>query len=137
MDFWIQLQELPRDGQLKGDARGEIAIPEGGRWTADIRDAYADRIIARLAVQIPNLRQSIIGRHVIGPADLAAMNINLVDGDPYAGACDLDQFMAWRPAQSGKAHRTAIKGLYHIGASTHPGPGLGGMSGYIVAGMLS
>jgi len=26
-----------------------------------------------------------------------------------------------------------VKRLYHIGASTHPGPGLGGMSGFMVA----
>jgi phytoene dehydrogenase-like protein len=30
-------------------------------------------------------------------------------------------------------HRTPIARLYHIGASTHPGPGLGGGSGYLVA----
>ena len=26
-----------------------------------------------------------------------------------------------------------IRDRYHIGASTHPGPGLGGVSGYMVA----
>jgi phytoene dehydrogenase-like protein len=26
-----------------------------------------------------------------------------------------------------------VERLYHIGASTHPGPGLGGGSGYLVA----
>jgi phytoene dehydrogenase-like protein len=26
-----------------------------------------------------------------------------------------------------------MPGLYHIGASTHPGPGLGGGSGYLLA----
>jgi len=30
-------------------------------------------------------------------------------------------------------HETPIKKLYHIGASTHPGPGLGGGSGFMVA----
>jgi len=30
-------------------------------------------------------------------------------------------------------HRTVVPGLWHIGASTHPGPGLGGGSGYLVA----
>ena len=29
--------------------------------------------------------------------------------------------------------RTAVEGLWHVGASTHPGPGLGAGSGYLVA----
>jgi phytoene dehydrogenase-like protein len=33
-------------------------------------------------------------------------------------------------------HRTAIDDLWHIGASTHPGPGLGAGSGYLVAKQL-
>jgi phytoene dehydrogenase-like protein len=30
-------------------------------------------------------------------------------------------------------HDTEVKGLYHIGASTHPGAGLGGGSGFLLA----
>jgi len=131
--FWIQLQELPRNGALKGDAAGEIEVAPDGRWTPDIREAYADRIVARLCAQIPNLNASIIGRHVISPADLEALNINLVGGDPYSGACSLDQYLLWRPSPQGGNHDTSVKALYHIGASTHPGPGLGGMSGYMAA----
>ena len=33
----------------------------------------------------------------------------------------------------GPGHETAVAGLWHIGASTHPGPGLGAGSGYLVA----
>jgi phytoene dehydrogenase-like protein len=29
-------------------------------------------------------------------------------------------------------HTTHVRGLYHIGAASHPGPGLGGGSGYLV-----
>jgi len=131
--LWIQLQELPRDGQLRGDAAGRIEVPADGRWTPQVRDAYADRIIDRLCHHIPNLRQAIIGHHVIGPGDLPGLNINLVDGDPYSGSCALDQFMLWRPAGSMGGQATPVKRLWHIGASTHPGPGLGGMSGYLAS----
>jgi len=34
-------------------------------------------------------------------------------------------------------HRTPVKNLWHIGASTHPGPGLGGGSGFLVAKRLA
>ncbi len=130
------MQELPRDGEIKGDASGEIATPPDGHWTETVREAYADRIVDRLCALIPNLRRSIIARKTISPADLALLNVNLVGGDPYSGACSIDQFMLWRPAPTGRSHETPVKGLYHIGASTHPGPGLGGVSGALVAGAL-
>lgn len=129
--LWIQLQELPR--VIKGDAAGEIATPADGRWNETVREAYADRIVERLERHIPGLKDNIISRVVLSPADLEAININLVGGDPYGGACSLDQFFLWRPLRAVKNHDTPLKKLYHIGASTHPGPGLGGGSGYLVA----
>jgi len=129
--LWIQMQELPR--HILGDAAGTIPIPVDGSWTEDVREAYADRIVERIAEHIPNLKASIIARTVLSPADLEAININLVGGDPYGGDCGLDQFFLWRPLRALKNHQTPLKNLYHIGASTHPGPGLGGGSGYLVA----
>ena len=133
--LWLQLQELPRI--LKGDQRGEIAIPADGQWNETVRELYADRIVERLAEQVPNLERSIVGRRVFSPADLETMNVNLVGGDPYSGECSIDQFMFWRPLRATRGHRTPVRNLYHIGASTHPGPGLGGVSGYLVARALS
>ncbi len=129
--LWIQLQELPR--HIKGDAAGEIDVPADGSWTQEVREAYADRIIDRIAQHIPNLQQNIIARTVLSPSDLETININLVGGDPYGGDCSLDQYFLWRPLRALKNHQTPLKNLYHIGASTHPGPGLGGGSGYLVA----
>ncbi|OZI56640.1 phytoene desaturase family protein [Bordetella genomosp. 4] len=132
--LWVQLPECPR--HPVADALGALAIPEPGNWTAGLRDAYADRIIDTLAQHIPNLRRSILGRAVLSPADLAAMNINLVGGDPYGGDCGLDQSFFWRPSRINRNHSTPVRGLWHIGASTHPGPGLGGTSGFHVASAL-
>lgn len=129
--LWLQLQELP--WHVKGDAAGEIPVPQDGLWTDALKNAYADRIVARLAGHVPGLQGLILKRTVLSPRDLQAHNINLVNGDPYSGACTVDQFMAWRPSSAVRGHRTPVKNLYHIGASTHPGPGLGGTSGYIVS----
>ena len=129
--IWIQLQELPR--VIRGDAAGEIAAPADGAWTAEVAQAYAQRVLKRLARHITNLDQVLIKSAVLSPADLERYNINLVGGDPYSGACSLNQFHAWRPFPGGRNHRTVVDGLYHIGASTHPGPGLGGLSGYLAA----
>jgi phytoene dehydrogenase-like protein len=129
--LWLQLPECPR--HIKGDAAGEIAPPADGRWTEAIRKAYADRVEARLAHHIDGFKDTVIARRAYSPADLEAMNVNLVGGDPYGGFCGLDQFFLWRPFKGSVNHRTPVEGLYHIGASTHPGPGLGGGSGFLLA----
>ena len=82
-------------------------------------------------------RESVLARRVYSPADLEAMNINLVGGDPYGGFCGLDQFFVWRPFKTSLNHRTHVAKLYHIGASTHPGPGLGAGSGFLLAQSLA
>ena len=128
---WIQLQELPA-GPVRGDAAGEIDVRDG-TWTDDLREAYADRIVARLGDSIENLGSATLARKVLSPADLETLNCNLVAGDIYAGSCALDQNLVWRPLASAPGHRTTVEDLWHVGASTHPGPGLGAGSGYLVA----
>jgi len=128
---WIQLQELPA-GPVRGDAAGEIDVRDG-TWTDELREAYADRIVARLGDSIENLGSATLARKVLSPADLEALNSNLVAGDIYAGSCALDQNLVWRPFASAPGHRTTVDDLWHVGASTHPGPGLGAGSGYLVA----
>jgi phytoene dehydrogenase-like protein len=128
--LWIQLQELP--WQVKGDAAGELDVGDG-TWTESLRERYADRIQQRIAQHIPNLESALRKRVVLSPADLQAANINLERGDPYSGSLALDQNFLWRPFAQQPGHRTPVRGLFHIGASTWPGPGLGGGSGTLVA----
>jgi len=92
--------------------------------------------VHRLGAQIPNLASTTIKRVVLSPADLEALNCNLVGGDIYSGSCALDQNLLWRPTGQLPGHATPLEGLWHIGASTHPGPGLGAGSGYLVAKQL-
>jgi phytoene dehydrogenase-like protein len=90
-------------------------------------------VTSRLAESIENLGSATLKRVVLAPPELEALNGNLVGGDIYGGSCALDQNLLWRPLASAPGHGTEVDGLYHIGASTHPGPGLGGGSGYLVA----
>jgi phytoene dehydrogenase-like protein len=131
---WIQLQELPQ--RPAGDAAGELDTGDG-TWTEELREAYADRIVTRLGRHIVNLESASLGRVVLSPADIAALNVNLEHGDIYAGSCALDQNLLWRPLPQSPGHETPVDRLYHIGASTHPGPGLGAGSGYLVAKKLT
>lgn len=127
--FWVQLQELP--SHPVGDAAD--AIPVEGSWTDDVRERYADRITARIAHHLPGFEGLVRKRVALSPADLEALDVNLMGGDPYSGDAGLDQEFLFRPFSGTKGHRTVIPRLYHIGASTHPGPGLHGTSGYLAA----
>ena len=136
--LWIQMQELP--ARLKGDALGKIPVPADGRWTDAVREAMADRVQARLEQVMPGLSGLVVGRRAYSPADLEALNCNLVGGDPYSGICSPDQFFWLRPfagSHGARTHATPVRNVYQIGASTHPGPGLGAGSGTLVAQRLS
>ncbi|MBI1217953.1 MAG: NAD(P)-binding protein [Rhodobacteraceae bacterium] len=124
--LWLQIPDAPR--VIKGDAAGEIATTPD--WTETTREAFADRIEDILSRHIRDFERIKLARRAISPADLQAMNINLVGGDPYGGACSIDQFFLWRPFA---AAVDTVANLHQIGASVHPGPGLGGGSGYLLA----
>lgn len=127
--LWLQIPDAPR--HIKGDAAGEIDTDPS--WTDAMREAYADRIEAILARHIKDFDRIKLARRAYSPADLEAMNMNLVGGDPYGGQCSIDQFFVFRPFANSRNTATGLKNLYHIGASTHPGPGLGGGSGFNTA----
>ena len=127
--LWIQVPDAPR--RIKGDAAG--AIQTGENWTPAIREAFADRIEAILVKHIHDFDRIKLARRALSPADLESLNMNLIGGDPYGGACAIDQFFAWRPNAATRKICSAIRNLHHIGASVHPGPGLAGGSGYLLA----
>ncbi|MCC0080083.1 MAG: NAD(P)/FAD-dependent oxidoreductase [Rhodobacter sp.] len=126
--LWLQIPDAPR--VIKGDAAGQIG---GRQWDAPTREAFADRIEAILARHIKDFAGIRLARRAYSPADLEAMNMNLVGGDPYGGHCGIDQFFIWRPFKHSTNGLGPVRGLIHIGAATHPGPGLGGGSGFNAA----
>jgi len=127
--LWLQLQEVPY--APVGDSAG--ILNTGNGWDAELKKGYVDRVLKRIGEFAPSLESSILAVDILSPADLEAENPNAVHGDPYAGSAELDQNLLWRPVPSASRHRTAVGNLWHIGAATHPGPGLGGGSGHLVA----
>lgn len=127
--LWLQVPDAPR--VLKGDAAGEIETE--AHWSETVREAFADRLEDILRQHVSNFNRIKLARRAYSPADLNELNINLVGGDPYGGACSIDQFFIWRPFSHSINSATTIRNLHMIGASTHPGPGLGGGSGYNLA----
>ncbi|MEO6825715.1 MAG: NAD(P)/FAD-dependent oxidoreductase [Microbacteriaceae bacterium] len=127
--LWLQLQEVPY--APVGDSAGILDTGDG--WDAELKKRYVDRVLKRVGEFAPSLESSIVAIDAISPTELEAENSNAVHGDPYAGSAELDQNLLWRPIPSAAGHKTAVGNLWHIGASTHPGPGLGGGSGHLVA----
>ena len=99
-------------------------VPNGS--ALDHTDAI-ERQIIRFA---PSFRDVVLARTVSPPAALEAWNPNLVGGDLAAGAMTPLQLL-FRPTPS--LYRTPRKGLYLCGASTPPGGGVHGMSGFHAA----
>jgi phytoene dehydrogenase-like protein len=129
--LWIQVRVLP--AKIEGDAAGTIAP---GDWD-DVKENYADRVIAIVERYAPGVSAKILGRAIFSPKDLERENPNLIGGDSLAGSHHLDQFFLFRPIAGWSRYRTPVKGLYLVGAATWPGAGVGAGSGFLLGKMLA
>lgn len=98
-----------------------------GDWITR-RDEFADVVVDRLSTYAPNIRDLIITRQIITPADLEN-TYGLSGGHIHHGEQTLDQFFTFRPLIGWAQYRTPIQRLYLCGAGTHPGGGLTGIPG--------
>ncbi len=93
-------------------------------------------MLERLENQIerfaPGFLDCVLARRVFRPADLEAMDANLIGGDIGGGAANLMQFL-FRPTV--RQYATSAKDIYLCSASTPPGGGVHGMCGYNAAKM--
>jgi phytoene dehydrogenase-like protein len=99
-------------------------VPNGS--TTDRLEAIEGQI-ERFA---PGFRDCVLARVISPPAALERWNPNLAGGDLSAGAMNFRQLL-FRP--TGSLYRTPLAGLYFCGASTPPGGGVHGMSGFHAA----
>ena len=119
--------------RIRGDAAGEIAATH---WD-DAKEAFADRVVAKVEDYAPGFTERILGRCVLSPLDLERHNPNLVGGDMTCGSMQPMQNFFMRPFPGWARYRTPIKGLYLCGAATWPGAGTGAASGRLLGKMLT
>jgi phytoene dehydrogenase-like protein len=105
-----------------------------GSW-AQYRQTFADRIEERIERLAPGFRSLIRGRAGHSPADLEAMDENLVGGDLGGGSAAFTQQLFLRPAFPYFRYRTPVKDVYLASASAHPGAGVHGACGLNAARM--
>jgi phytoene dehydrogenase-like protein len=113
-------------------AYSHVPSSVAGGWEGP-REAFADRIEARIEGLAPGFRGLIRGRAIHSPADLEAMDENLVGGDLGGGSACLTQQLFFRPIFPYFRYRTPVRGLYLASASAHPGAGVHGACGYNAA----
>ncbi|MDK3017274.1 phytoene desaturase family protein [Pseudodonghicola flavimaris] len=129
--LWMQVRMAP--GEIRGDAKGEITATD---W-AEAADPFAERAFDILDRYAPGIRDRIIARRIVSPADLEADNPNLVGGDQVCGSHHLSQHFMFRPARGFADGSTPIRGLYHTGAAVWPGASTGVGPGYQLGQMLA
>jgi phytoene dehydrogenase-like protein len=115
---------VPRD--VRGDA-GPHGIT--GAWTTAEKDAMADRIEQTIETRAPGFCSLIRARHVSSPADLEAMDANLVGGAIGGGTAQIHQQLVFRPVLGWGRAETPLAGLFLASASAHPGGGVHGACG--------
>jgi phytoene desaturase len=106
-------------------------LAAGKQWD-DVREEVADSILEVLYRYAPNMRGNIIDRFIQTPLDLER-RIGLPRGNVMHVEMSFDQMFFFRPLPELASYRTPIRGLYLTGASTHPGGGVFGASGYNTA----
>jgi phytoene desaturase len=106
-------------------------LADGACWDG-IREQVADTILEVLYRYAPNMRGKIIDRFIQTPLDLER-RLGLPRGNVMHVEMSFDQMFFFRPLPELASYRTPIHGLYLTGASTHPGGGVFGASGYNTA----
>src|SRR5437870_5164572 len=92
----------------------------------------SDRIIDQIERFAPGLRDRILGRHAMGPAQLESYNANYVGGDINGGRQDLGQLFT-RPTLRLDPYSTPDPAIFICSSSTPPGGGVHGMCGHLAA----
>ncbi len=104
---------------------------EGG-WTAEARERLSDAVIAVLERHAPDVRQRIVAREILTPADLET-HFALTGGQLHHGELALDQLLVMRPSPSAARYKTVVPGLFLGGSGSHPGGGVRPTAGVLAA----
>jgi len=95
---------------------------EGG-WNDAQRDALGDAAISELERYCPGVRDKIVAREVLTPADLER-RYRLTGGHIHHGEHALDQLLFMRPTVDCAEYTTPVRGLFLGGSGSHPGGGV-------------
>ncbi|MEN0129611.1 MAG: NAD(P)/FAD-dependent oxidoreductase [Brevundimonas sp.] len=101
-------------------------VPSGS--DVDVTEA----VTAHIERYAPGFRDVVVASRCIPAAHMSDHNENYVGGDISAGSVDIRQMFA-RPTASFEPYAAGRDGVYLCSASTPPGPGVHGLSGWYAA----
>ncbi len=103
-----------------------------GGWDSQASDSLCERVIDTIARYAPRLREHIIHRELLTPADLER-TYRVTGGHWHHTELAMDQLLMMRPTYEAAQYTTPIPGLYLCGAGCHPGGGIMGGPGHNAA----
>ncbi|MCC5790034.1 MAG: NAD(P)/FAD-dependent oxidoreductase [Opitutales bacterium] len=106
-------------------------LSNGENWD-DIREREADKLIAAVEEYAPGTAEAITDRYIQTPVDIERLHA-MPKGNVMHLEMSLDQMFLFRPTPELATYKMPLTGMYLTGASTHPGGGVWGASGYNVA----
>ena len=101
-------------------------------WNDQKREAFGDAVVNTLAQYAPNIKDIILHRQVLTPADLES-TFSLTEGNIFHGELTIQQLFSLRPAVRWADYTTPIRNYYQCGSGTHPGGGITGSPGEMAA----
>lgn len=103
-----------------------------GDWHSR-KEEWADKVMEVYFRYAPNIRDHILGRHVITPLDLQE-TYNISGGNIFhASMVGTENNFDQRPIPEAGHYRTPISGYYLCGSGSHPGGGVSGAPGHNAA----
>jgi phytoene dehydrogenase-like protein len=111
---------------------GHIPAEDGEEQKEQRRKAVLDVVLDTLSIYAPNISRSVLHSQVMLPSDYETI-FGLPGGNPHHADLTLDQLFFRRPAPRFAGYSSPVRGLFLCGASTHPGGGVTGISGYNAA----
>ena len=103
-----------------------------GGWTIAARDLICERTIDTIAEYAPRIREQIIHREFLTPADLE-QQYNVTGGHWHHTEMAFDQLLMMRPTYEAAQYATPLPGLFLCGAGCHPGGDIMGAAGHNAA----
>ena len=97
-------------------------------WNDILRNQICDRSIDIIARYAPGIREQIIHREFLTPADLES-RYHVTGGHWHHTEFAMDQMLMMRPTYEAAQYSTPIPGLYLCGAGSHPGGDITGLPG--------
>jgi phytoene dehydrogenase-like protein len=107
-------------------------LAAGGDWDT-IAEREADKLLAAVDRFAPGTSGKVLDRFIQTPKQIAEMH-GLLRANVMHLEMSIDQMFTFRPTPELSEYRVpGLKGMYLTGASTHPGGGVWGASGYNAA----